>query len=65
VSGGSPTAIPTDSNMNSITVSYKQPLIAALSNGQMASEPSTTGSWTPIDDNDGTPTDGGAPVYPG
>jgi len=65
VSGGSPTAIPTDSNMNSITVSYKQPLIAALSNGQMASEPSTTGSWTPIDDNDGTPTDGSAPVYPG
>jgi hypothetical protein len=65
VSGGNPTAIPTDSNMDSITASYQQPLIAALSTGQMATEPTLTGSWTTIDDSDGTPTEGGAPVYPG
>jgi hypothetical protein len=65
VSGGSTTAIPTDSNMASITVSFKQPLIAGLSNGQMASNPNFSGSWTPIDDTDGAQTSGSAPVYPG
>jgi hypothetical protein len=65
VSGGNSTPIPTDSGMESITVSYKQPLIAGLSNGQMASDVNPTGSWTAIDDVDGTPTDGIAPTYPG
>ena len=69
VSGGNTTAIPTDSDMESITVSYRQPLIAGLSNGQMASNPATnpsfSGSWTPIQDTDGAPTSGSAPVYPG
>lgn len=65
VSGGNTTAIPTDSNMQSITVSYKQPLIAGLTTGQMASNPNFSGSWTPIDDTDSAPTSGSAPVYPG
>jgi hypothetical protein len=72
VSGGSPISIPTGSSMLSLTTSYSQPLIASLSNGQpglsngqMASAPSTTSSWTTITDSDGTPTSGGAPAYPG
>ena len=69
VSGGNTTAIPTDSDMESITVSYRQPLIAGLSNGQMASNPASnpsfSGSWTPIQGTDGAPTSGSAPVYPG
>ena len=65
VSGGNPTSIPTGSNMLSLTTSYKQPLIASLPNGQMVSTPSTTASWTPVDNGDGTPTAGSAPAYPG
>jgi len=65
VSGGEPISIPTGSNMLSLTTSYKQPLIASLTNGQMTSAPSTTSSWTPITNSDGTPTSGGAPAYPG
>ena len=72
VSGGNPTSIPTASNMLTLTTSWKQPLIASLSNGQaglsngqMSSAPNTIGSWTSITDSDGTPTTGGAPAYPG
>lgn len=64
VSGGNTTSIPTDSDIETISASYKQPLVAGLSKGQMATDPSLTGSWMTVDAGDG-PANGSAPVYPG
>jgi Lipoprotein LpqB beta-propeller domain/Sporulation and spore germination len=59
VSGGTPTSIPADSNMKSITASYRQPLIAGLPKQQIYANASLTGSWTAIS------RAGSAPAYPG
>jgi len=64
VSGGTPTSIQADPGMRTITASYKQPLIAGLSRGRMATDASLTGSWMPIPGN-ATPATGISPVYPG
>jgi hypothetical protein len=64
ISGGSPTSVPTDSNMLTIAASYKQPLIGGLLKGQMAADASLTGSWMPIPDGD-TLVSGSLPAYPG
>jgi Lipoprotein LpqB beta-propeller domain/Sporulation and spore germination len=64
VSGGTPTSIQADPGMQTITASYKQPLIAGLSRGTMATDASLTGSWMPIPGN-ATPATGISPVYPG
>jgi Lipoprotein LpqB beta-propeller domain/Sporulation and spore germination len=64
VSGATPTAIQAEGGMESITASWKQPLIAGLQNGSLVADPNITGSWTPINDGD-TPADGSSPVYPG
>ena len=59
VSGGTPTSIPADPEMQSITASSGQPLIAGLPDGHMKSDASVTGSWTPL------PGAGNSPAYPG
>ena len=64
VSGGTATSIQADPGMQTITASYKQPLIAGLSRGTMATDASLTGSWMPIPGN-ATPATGISPVYPG
>jgi hypothetical protein len=64
VSGGSSTSIQAYPGMQTITASYKQPLIAGLSRGGMAADASLTGSWMTIKDGD-TPASGTSPVYPG
>lgn len=64
VSGGNPTSIPTDSDMQTIAASYGQPLIAGLPERQMATDASLTGAWTTINDGD-TPAKGTSPTYPG
>jgi hypothetical protein len=59
VSGGSTTSIPVDSDMQSITASSKNLLIAGLPNNRLATDVSVNGSWTPL------PGSGTAPAYPG
>ncbi|MGH3247932.1 MAG: LpqB family beta-propeller domain-containing protein [Trebonia sp.] len=59
VSGGTPTPIPADSEMQSISASYKLPLIAGGPKGKMVADASLTGSWMTIDGL------GSAPTYPG
>ena len=58
VSGAPAIPIPADANLQTITASYGQPLIAALSKGQMVADDSLVGAWMPIDG-------GTAPAYPG
>jgi hypothetical protein len=64
VSGGTPVSIPTDSAMQTIAASYRQPLIAGLPKEALASDASLTGSWMPIIDGD-TLISGSSPTYPG
>jgi hypothetical protein len=64
VSGATSTAIQAESGMESITASWKQPLIAGLQNGSMVSDAGLQGSWMPINDGD-TPAAGSSPTYPG
>jgi hypothetical protein len=64
VSGANPTPIQAEAGMQSITASWKQPLIAGLQNGSMVSDAGLQGSWMPINDGD-TPADGSSPTYPG
>jgi hypothetical protein len=59
VSGGSTTSIPVDSDMQSITASSKNLLIAGLPNNRLATDVSVNGSWTPLSGS------GTAPAYPG
>jgi hypothetical protein len=64
VSGAAPTPLQAEPDMQTITASAGQPLIAGLPKGRMSSDPGLTGSWTPINDGD-TPADGSSPTYPG
>lgn len=59
VSGGSPITIPNVPGMQTISVSYDQPLVAGLSKKRMVTEPSPTGAWMPLE------AEGTSPVYPG
>jgi hypothetical protein len=59
VSGGSTTSIPVFSGMQSITVSSKNLLVAALPKNHLATDVSVNGSWTLL------PESGTAPAYPG
>jgi hypothetical protein len=59
VSGGSTTSIPVDSDMQSITASSKNLLIADLPNNHLATDVSVNGSWTLLSGS------GTAPAYPG
>jgi hypothetical protein len=65
VSGATPQPIQAEDRMQTITASYKQPLIAGLSNGRMVSDASLTGSWMNINNADDTPASGSSPTYPG
>ena len=64
VSGGGSTSIQAEPDMQTITASYKHPLILGLPNGHMMSDASLTGSWMTINNGD-TPASGSSPVYPG
>jgi hypothetical protein len=64
VSGGGSTVIPADPDMRTISAMSGQPLIASLTNGQMASDTNTISSWMPITNND-VPVNGSAPTYAG
>lgn len=64
VSGATPTPLQAEPDMQTITASAGQPLIAGLPNGRMSSDPGLTGSWTIINDGD-TLADGSSPTYPG
>ena len=58
VNGGNSTPIPGTPDMQSISASPGNALIAGLSGGHMAADASLTGSWTPIGP-------GSTPTYPG
>jgi hypothetical protein len=58
VNGGSPTSIPVTPNMQTITASWKNILIAGMSEGKLGADVSLTGSWTRLGG-------GVAPAYPG
>lgn len=64
VSGGTPQPIQADADMQTITTSSGQPLIAGFPKGHMESDPGLIGSWTTINDGD-MPADGSWPTYPG
>jgi hypothetical protein len=59
VSGGAATSIPAYPDMETISASSQQPLIAGLSNGSMVANASLSGSWMTLDGS------GSPPVYPG
>jgi hypothetical protein len=64
VSGGTPTSLPVDQGMQSITASWKNLLVAALPHGGLAVDNSTSDSWTAL--TTGTsPAAGTSPAYPG
>ena len=58
VSGGTPTSIPVEPGMKTITASSGNLLVAGLSDGHLVADTSLTGAWTRL----GT---GDAPAYPG
>jgi hypothetical protein len=58
VNGGTSTSIPANAQMETISASWKQPLLAAQTNNQVAADISLTGSWMSI-------SAGVSPVYPG
>jgi hypothetical protein len=58
VSGGSPTSLPAEADMLSITATSGNVLIAGLSDGLLAADNNLTGAWMPL----GL---GSAPAYPG
>lgn len=64
VSGGTPRPLQADADIQTITASFRQPLIAGLPKGRMVSDAGLTGSWMPINNGD-TPADGSWPTYPG
>jgi Lipoprotein LpqB beta-propeller domain/Sporulation and spore germination len=64
VSGGASTPIQAVAHMDTIAASWGQPLIAGLTKGGMMTDPSITGSWTPVN-NGNTPAKGNSPTYPG
>ncbi len=59
VNGGSSTSISTQANIESITASSGNALIAGVAKGGMMADSSLTGAWTDIIGN------GGSPAYPG
>jgi hypothetical protein len=65
VSGATPQPIQAVADMQTITASSGQPLIAGLSNGRMEADTSLTGSWMAISNADDTPANGSSPTYPG
>jgi hypothetical protein len=65
VSGATPVPIQAIADMQTITASWGQPLIAGLSSGEIMSDAGLTGSWLAVNDPGDTPADGGSPTYPG
>ena len=65
VSGGTPTPLQADPEMETITASAGQPLIAGLRRGGMLADHGLNGSWLPVNDAGGTPAEGSSPTYPG
>ena len=65
VSGGTPTPLQADPEMETISASSGQPLIAGLRRGGMMADPGLAGSWQPVNDVGGTPAEGSSPTYPG
>lgn len=59
VSGGTPTSIPVDSDLQTITASAGNLLVGDGGQGRIVSDASLTGSWTVV------PVVGSAPSYPG
>jgi hypothetical protein len=58
VSGGTPTPIPVEPGMETITASSGNLLIAGLTDGTLVADASLTGAWMFLDD-------GTTPAYPG
>lgn len=63
VSGGSPTPIPVDEDMLSITASWNNLLVAGLANGRLAVDKGISTSWTTL--GAGSSGAGTSPAYPG
>lgn len=61
VNGGSSTAIPSQSTIQSITASWENPLIAGVAKGGLMTDASLTGAWPSAP----TIKNGVSPVYPG
>jgi hypothetical protein len=64
ISGGTPTPLQADPEMETITASSGEPLIAGLRKGGIKADASLQGSWLPVN-NGATPADGTSPTYPG
>jgi hypothetical protein len=64
VSGGTPQPGQADPDMQTITASAGEPLIAGFQQGHMKADASLNASWMTINDGD-TPAVGSAPTYPG
>jgi hypothetical protein len=64
VSGGTPTSLQADPEMETITASSGEPLIAGLRKGGIKIDPGLQGSWLPVSDG-ATPAVGTSPTYPG
>jgi hypothetical protein len=58
VSGGTPTPIPVEPGMQTITASYGNPLLAGMPDGSIVADVSLTGAWATLGK-------GVAPAYPG
>jgi hypothetical protein len=65
VSGATPTPLQADPEMETITASSGQPLIAGLRRGGMLADPGLSGSWLPVNNAGDTPVEGSSPTYPG
>jgi hypothetical protein len=65
VNGGTPTSQTLDQNVESITASPGQALIAEVAKGEMIEASNLTGAWATIATSAGTPVKGVSPTYPG
>jgi hypothetical protein len=63
VNGGSPTPIPVDEDMRSITASWNNLLVAGLANGRLVVDKGISTSWTTL--GAGSSGAGSSPAYPG
>jgi len=65
VNGGTPTSQMLSQNVQSITASQGQALIAGVAHNEMIETSNLTGAWATIATNAGTPVKGNSPTYPG
>jgi hypothetical protein len=65
VNGGTPTSQMLSQNVESITASQGQALIAGVARNELIEASNLTGAWATIATSTGTPVKGNSPTYPG